>query len=518
MARDRHTVFRASDYLALLVVVLISALPTEIKLRKPGYVSGRLFSSPDARNYVVLASNLRGGKGFSPFGRDDIQDPWWLDINAQLEGLLPVHLYASKPLTQLTFDDHLPRETYHTPGYPVFLAGLMFSPHLLQNVHLILRAQLLLMVSASVALYYFLRRQHLGVTWSLVLTSLFCLNSTLILSTSQVLTDGVYTSLYVFFLVAFMNFGLHLDRRSLVLSSLTLCAISAIRPELVVLSLAYGVLILFRQGGIPFRKRLVFGAQFLGVSCAFVLFWALQNLQDYGIFKIATSSDVHVTWSVAPQVMANAQDIDFNTASRMLSEEAQLEMLRLQHEYGRPLNAFERAGILGHVGTRNIFLHWRTASNMFLRAAFMKVLVTDVFSFREIIGQNLKGADLGMISALLKFDIGGLLKAAYTVLRSNPAWILALYAVVVVANLTKVALFGLSVIALLIHRKYFPSIVVVISVFFFAFVSLTNYEHRNFLPALPVICVTIGIGLPYLVSILCKVRAMVGLRAQQIHA
>lgn len=247
--------------------------------------------SGDARAYILLAQNLLNHGVFS--------------------------LSHSAPFVP---------ESFRSPGYPFFLAGVLV---LVGSTGVSLVIQTILMSAAPVLLYILVRPYHeRAAFWGSII---FALEPVRLFYSASLLSDALFACLLLLSLILLIR---GVDRSSFKLLALCglVCGVAMlVRPIAILLPLLYGLYILWQFSA----RRSLAAAALCVAAFVVVLPWSVRNHQIFGSWNISSVGAANLVIYNAPEFVKFTNDQhgaaileEFNKQQALLPKEESLSLAR----------------------------------------------------------------------------------------------------------------------------------------------------------------------------------------------
>ena len=202
-----------------------------------------------------------------------------------------------------------------TPAYPVFIAFAftVFGRSLLA-VSLV---QIFLSV-LTVVLVYYLATLYVSRRAGVFAALFFALSLNSIVYSLYVLTETLFTFLFVLIVIALVQFQRNNSWIWILLAACsTACAVLS-RPVAQILVLVFALWILFIAQN--WRRKMAFAAAYVGIVAVLVLPWMARNARVCGPFTISTISDYNILYTFAASLQADMSGQDEETVRAFYHE------------------------------------------------------------------------------------------------------------------------------------------------------------------------------------------------------
>lgn len=473
----------------LFAIVALATLPLALSSEWAQVVLDR---GQDNAHYVALGRSLRIGAGFNAYGRGELDHTWWPEIEAQtIRGNRSVRLYAAEGIAEENVLEIDWPETQRLPGYPLFISLFVDSEPTITEINRILIVQSVLAAMAVVFLYRFLRSEQISILWSSLASFLFATHVTYLRRSLGTSPDIIMTILSLAFLVALYKCGTrNMGAKYRFVAAAIMVLMTSIRPEVYWLCVITAIWFLISPRCEPRLPVLWNGLLFLSLGSTFCIGWGIRNYLWFGSFGQSTNPDTHMSWAAAPGVLGEAVGTDFHTASLVVSESIQYQLDVRESETGLQPKGFERSRIFGRVARQIMYEHLSTTTSMVSKAAIIKVLDPDLTELHKLMGDFTLQQHSGVFRALLDRDFLALVASLRNLGTSGP--MVSLDLSVVFLHMSRLLLAALGVTSLLRRRQWRVLAALLTQLCFFGVASLVHYEPSYFLPALPAVCILIG--------------------------
>ena len=496
--RVSNHLLRIVDYLVCVLLFILvaattwpSALSTEWALHQMGF-------GQDVTHYLALGRSLRFGEGYTAFGRGEGDDTWMPEIYSQeVLGIRPVKLYAADEWARESALGKYQPELIRTPGYPLFVSAVAAPSPRVSEIQRISLIQSIVAGLAVVLLYGFLRSEKIERPWAIVTAVLFATSTTYLHISQSIGPDCLVVVLTLALNVALFKCA---NRRvsfgHVLLAALAMVLLTTLRAEAYSFSSAVVILYILLGNRLPFWNRLRTSLIVISLGSVFCIGWGIRNYHEFGSFGQAIHADWHMAWQVAPTVVQEALGTDFPTASLLVADHIDEHLAAFETITGRMPTGLERSRIFGQAARAVMYKYWVTTISVVSKTSLVKILNPDFLGLHQLLGNLSYSGGSGVLEGLSTGDLPQLFEAISNLIRAGSLGVLDIC--VALLHMTRLSLAMLGTRIILMRRQWNYLAALLLQIGFFGVASLSNNMPRHFLPALPAICILIGLSNPHI--------------------
>jgi len=414
----------------LLIVTIVSVVATLISCGALVYFAKNAGLDPvrltgDANGYVKLAYNLLNNGVFS---------------------IEPVEPFFP--------------QSFRTPGYPTFLAGLLaiFSSEIL-----VLFVQGLIVSAAAPFLYLLFRPYHeRGAFWG---SLIFALEPVHLFLSASFLSDALFTTLFLLSLLLLEYVRLHASFTGCAVVGVVSGLLILVRPIAILLPLLYALYLIVRYTNL---RKAILGALLVCVFALLTVFpWAYRNHRHFGSWSLSSVSSFNLVFYNASEFLKWKP----NDSAKATLDAFRTEQGSLNSSYAFSLY---RAG-----AAKDIFV--QTIGGHEIEYALFHVAKTIPFFISDGLRDTIR---------LFKVDLGTPPNITTAVLRGDIATVfsyvthggLGILLLAIGSGFWAVILllFGFESIRALVRREWFPTLFIITLVAYFALLTgpVSNARYR----------------------------------------
>jgi hypothetical protein len=367
-----------------------------------------------------------------------------------------------------------------TPVYPVFIAFIYWIGG--QDPLLIIAVQVVL-GTLTVLLGYHLGIKLLSRPVALLGAFLLAISMESITSVFYVLTETLFTFLFLAGILSWINANKNHNKYWLVVAAIFMGLSALCRPVAVYFPIVL-IIGLLLDKKIPWIKRGSNSVLFLGVFILCLLPWMLRNISVVGSPTLSTISSYNLLFYEANSLEANSRHISEDA----VREENKVRVEQMLVEHGWADNEGNRARVESILAyqiiladpVRFLYIHLKSDLNG---------LLPDVTGPAEILGVTVGGK--GTLSVLNQYGILAAIKNYF----GDQTWLLGLMLPLIIF-LSLVYLFMVvGTIDLLRRRQWLAFLIVFMPVLYFLILPGAASLPRFRVPAMVYICILAGGGL-----------------------
>lgn len=369
---------------------------------------------------------------------------------------------------------------WRTPVYPLFIAIIYWIGG--QNPILIIAAQGFV-GTMTVLLGYFLGIKVLSRTAALLGTFLLAVSVESITSGFYLLTETLFTVLFLAGMIAWVNGYKNRDKLWLAAAAILMGLSALCRPVAVYfpLILTLGLLL---DKGTRWTRRMIHATLFLGLFLLSLVPWIVRNIYVVGSPTISTISNYNMLFYEAASLEANLRHV----SETQIREEYTGRVAQVLAERGWADNEGNRSRANSLLARQIILAHPIRFLYVHLKGD-LNGLLPDVTSLTEILGATVGGkGTLGVLNQ------DGIL-AAIRNYFGGQTWLLGLLLPFIIFT-ALVYIFALDgAVDILRHRSWFTLSILAVPVLYFLILPGAASLPRFRVPVMPYIYLLAGAGL-----------------------
>jgi 4-amino-4-deoxy-L-arabinose transferase-like glycosyltransferase len=372
-----------------------------------------------------------------------------------------------------------------TPSYPVFLAAVLAVFR--NSFQAIILSQILIGSMTAVLTFYTAKKLEFSTLTGLVAAWIVATDPVAILLSNRLLTETLFTFgliLGALLLVLYMG---NKQIEILILSAIIISLSALTRPIAQFLPIALFPLFIVAQKDTPLRNRITRGLLFVFVCSAIMSLWGYRNYKVGNIFMLSTISDTNLIYYRARAVLAEANNITQEEATKQLREE--IETVAIQQNLSQSeIISLQRKRAL------QIFSHYPRQTVAMLAKGVGRMLVDPGFTIicTMLDNSSIKYECIPGQSSMLE---SGLLNKAITAFQEmDLIQQLTLLWGIFIIGIAYVGGIG-GIVHLLRERNWVSIFFLGIIILYFIILSAggeTNYRFRA--PILPFLAILSGVG------------------------
>jgi 4-amino-4-deoxy-L-arabinose transferase-like glycosyltransferase len=438
---------------------------------------------------VIFSPSIRSAKTKSP------HLIWWIVILAfLLRGVLLLvaagHIsrvfqpdsqtYIDPAIKLLSSGMYPVDSALRTPVYPFFIAILYWIGG--QNAILIVAAQVVL-GTLSVLLSYYLGIKVISRPVALLGAFLLTVSIESITSVFYVLTETLFTFLFLAGMISWMNGYKERNKYWLAVAAILMGFSALCRPVAVYFPLILTIGLLFDKGTRR-SSRMIHAALFLGIFIISLVPWLVRNIYIVGSPTISTISSYNMLFYEAASLEANSRQISETQVrdeytSRVAQVLADHDWVDTEGNRSRVDSMLARQIILADP-IRFLYVHLKGDLNG---------LLPDVTSLTEILGATVGGK--GTLSILNQYGILAAIRNYF----GGQTWLLGLLLpLIIFLGLEYIFSLG-STVEILRHHNWLTISILVTPVLYFLILPGAASLPRFRVPVMPYVCLLAGAGL-----------------------
>lgn len=229
-------------------------------------------------------------------------------------------------LGETILDSHTFPSILRTPGYPFFIASIYAVFGKFPQAVLFLQCLLDSATAAIIALTFF--RIFGSTRYAFWAGVIYSMNPFAIFYSNMVLTETLFTFIFLLAVSLFFFFLQGGSRRKLILSSVLLGIGTLCRPISFLVPVLFVPFIFFK--GIRLKNKLFWCTIFIMVYCMVLLPWYVRNDRDYGQWTLSTATKYNIFVNFAPEVLMGRNNL-FSLAGLDINDDIRPYQMKMWH-------------------------------------------------------------------------------------------------------------------------------------------------------------------------------------------
>ena len=229
-------------------------------------------------------------------------------------------------LGETILDSHTFPSILRTPGYPFFVSFVYAVFGKFPQAVLFLQCLLDSATAAIIALTFF--RIFGSTRYAFWAGIIYSMNPFAIFYSNMVLTETLFTFIFLLAVSLFFFFLQGGSKRKLALSSVLLGIGALCRPISFFVPLLFVPFIFFSE--IRLKDKLISCAMFMIVYCMVLLPWYVRNDRDYGQWALSTATKYNIFVNFAPEVLMGKDNL-FSVAGMDINDAFRPYQMKMWH-------------------------------------------------------------------------------------------------------------------------------------------------------------------------------------------